>query len=62
MKKIHGGMIMVAAMAILVSSAQAAITIRVAEEMQGSRAFIKGNGCGKGRTDHLGRCIGGHSQ
>jgi len=48
MQKIHGGMIMVAAMAILVSSAQAAITIRVAEEMQGSRAFIKGNGAARG--------------
>ena len=44
MKKIIGGMVIVSALAILGHSAQAAITIRVAEEVQDSRAFIKGIG------------------
>ena len=44
MKKIFSTMVMVAAMAIFVSSAQAAIKIQVASEVQNGVAFIKGNG------------------
>jgi hypothetical protein len=48
MKKIIGGMIIVSALSILGHSAEAAITIRVAEEVQDSRAFIKGIGATRG--------------
>ena len=44
MKKIFSTMVMVAAMAIFISSAQAAIKIQVASEVQDGVAFIKGNG------------------
>ena len=44
MKKIFSTMVMVAAMAIFISSAQAAIKIQVASEVQNGVALIKGNG------------------
>src|SRR5262245_41797726 len=49
MKGIYGGIVMVATLVILVvSSAQAEIAIRVAEEVQDSRVSIKGTGAARG--------------
>lgn len=48
MKTMRGGIFTVAALAMLGASAHAAITIRVAEEVQDSRVFIKGNGAARG--------------
>jgi hypothetical protein len=50
MNKIYGGTIMVAAMAILVSSAHATITIQVAEEVQSGKVVIKGTGAARGAS------------
>ena len=48
--KIYRGVVMVAVMAILVSSAQAAITIQVAEEVQNGMVVIKGKGAARGAS------------
>lgn len=50
MKKIYGGMVIVAAMAILVSSAHATITIQVVEEVQNGMVVIKGKGAARGAS------------
>ena len=50
MNKVYRGTIMVATMAILVSSAHATITIQVAEELQNGMVVIKGKGAARGAS------------